>query len=51
MPLGADSRFINLGDWITNFSYAVFDGEELKLMTFKTGKPELIRPVNSGLQH
>jgi UDP-2,3-diacylglucosamine hydrolase len=25
------SRYINLGDWIKYFSYAVFDGEEVKL--------------------
>jgi UDP-2,3-diacylglucosamine hydrolase len=26
------ARYINLGDWITYFTYAVFDGDELKLM-------------------
>lgn len=25
------SRYINLGDWITHFTYAVFDGADLKL--------------------
>lgn len=29
-----NSRYINLGDWIRFFSYAVFDGEELKLRGF-----------------
>ena len=24
-------KYVNLGDWITNFSYAVFDGNELEL--------------------
>lgn len=28
----APSRYINLGDWITHFTYAVFDGVEMKLM-------------------
>jgi UDP-2,3-diacylglucosamine hydrolase len=28
MPLGENSRYINLGDWIHHFSYGVFDGEE-----------------------
>lgn len=26
------ARYINLGDWITHFTYAVFDGTELRLM-------------------
>lgn len=43
LPLNENSRFINLGDWIANFSYAVFDGEELFLMTYKTGIPEIIK--------
>lgn len=42
LPITGKSRFVNLGDWITNFSYAVFDGEELSLMTYKSGKPELL---------
>jgi len=25
------SRFINLGDWINNFSYGIYDGEEFKV--------------------
>ncbi len=28
----AEPRYINLGDWITWFTYAVFDGMELRLM-------------------
>ena len=31
LPLGAGSRYINLGDWITNFTYAYFDGQEMHL--------------------
>jgi len=29
--LGADSRYINLGDWIRNFTYATFDGKDMEL--------------------
>jgi UDP-2,3-diacylglucosamine hydrolase len=29
--VGNNSRVINLGDWINNFTYAVWDGEELAL--------------------
>lgn len=30
-----NSRYINLGDWIKYYSYAVFDGEKLELKYFK----------------
>jgi len=26
------AEFINLGDWISNYTYAVFDGDALKLL-------------------
>lgn len=35
------SRYINLGDWIRYFTYAVFDGENLELKSY-TGKEEKI---------
>lgn len=31
-------RYINTGDWVNHFSYAVFDGSEMKLKTFKKVK-------------
>jgi len=31
IPLNASSTYTNLGDWITYFTYAVFDGETLTL--------------------
>lgn len=34
--LGNGSRYINLGDWIKYFSYAVFDGQELSLKYHST---------------
>lgn len=33
--LSADSRYINLGDWIRYFSYATFDGEQMELKYYK----------------
>jgi UDP-2,3-diacylglucosamine hydrolase len=30
-PISANARCVILGDWVTNFTYAVFDGEELQL--------------------
>ena len=32
-----NTRVIYLGDWITNFSYAVFDGKDLNLKFYKGG--------------
>ena len=29
------SRYVNLGDWITNFTYAVFDGSSVQLKKFE----------------
>jgi UDP-2,3-diacylglucosamine hydrolase len=31
-----NSLYINLGDWIKYNTYAVFDGQQLKLKIFKT---------------
>ncbi len=33
--VGTSAQLILLGDWVTNFSYAVFDGIETKLLFFK----------------
>ena len=38
LPITGASRVIILGDWVTLFSYAEFDGEKLQLLTFN---PEL----------
>ena len=39
LPLDIDinghSRYINVGDWIRNFSYAVFDGTTMELKKFE----------------
>ncbi|MCF6357860.1 MAG: UDP-2,3-diacylglucosamine diphosphatase [Draconibacterium sp.] len=32
--IGGNSRFILLGDWIKNFSYGVFDGENFELKKY-----------------
>ena len=34
VKVGDASTYINLGDWITYFTYGVFDGEELKVIPF-----------------
>ncbi|MCK5764521.1 MAG: UDP-2,3-diacylglucosamine diphosphatase [Bacteroidales bacterium] len=34
VDLNDKTQLIILGDWITNFTYAVFDGEELRLLQF-----------------
>lgn len=35
IKLSNGSTYINTGDWITHFTYAVFDGQELKLLHYK----------------
>ncbi len=45
LPLSGKSRFINLGDWVSNYTYAVFDGRELSLMTFRDGLPAALPPA------
>lgn len=35
------SRYINLGDWLNYYSYAVFDGTDLKLEYFESDPPVL----------
>lgn len=37
------SRYINLGDWIRYFTYAVFDGEKLELKSYKGMDEKIIR--------
>jgi len=39
---GGGARYINLGDWIRFYTYAVFDGESLELRSYK-GNEEIIR--------
>jgi UDP-2,3-diacylglucosamine hydrolase len=36
VKLNNESRYINLGDWIKYFSYAVFDGEDVSLHYYKS---------------
>ena len=35
IPLDEKSRYINLGEWVTYFTYAEFDGEDLHLKYFE----------------
>lgn len=35
IELSPESRYLNLGDWIRYFTYAVFDGEKLSLVEYK----------------
>jgi UDP-2,3-diacylglucosamine hydrolase len=41
--LGEQSRYINLGDWIRYYTYAVFDGENLELKSYKDMDRIIIR--------
>lgn len=35
LEVGQDSRYINLGEWVNYFTYAVFDGKNLELKKFE----------------
>ncbi len=37
LKVGENSRYINLGEWVTDFTYGVFDGQNFELKEF--GKP------------
>jgi len=53
-PLRPDSTFCNLGDWITQFSYAVFDGQNLAIKTWTQEPPAPplpSKPSKSSTQH
>jgi UDP-2,3-diacylglucosamine hydrolase len=41
--LSTGSRYINLGDWIHFFTYAVFEGEKLQLTSYKGKEEKIIR--------
>lgn len=36
LPICKTSKYINLGDWISYYTYGVFDGEEFHLKTYKS---------------
>ncbi len=42
-----DVHFVNLGDWISNFTYAVFDGEQISLEKFMPEDPDKLTMNNS----
>jgi UDP-2,3-diacylglucosamine hydrolase len=42
-PEGGETRYINLGDWILYFTYAVFDGEKLELKSYTGNDEKIIR--------
>ncbi len=42
VSIDGGKHYINLGDWISNFSYAVVDDSGLSLYTYKNGNPALL---------
>ena len=34
-PLGNNSDYVNLGDWITYFTYGVFDGDTFEIKKYE----------------
>ena len=41
--LTSESRYINLGDWINYFTYAVFDGTDVELKSYTGQEEKIIR--------
>ena len=41
--LSEGSRYINLGDWVIYFTYAVFDGQELTLKSYTGMEDKIVR--------
>ena len=35
LEVGKDSEYVNLGDWVSYFTYGVFDGEKMEVIPFK----------------
>lgn len=44
--LGPDSLYVNLGDWIVNFSYACFDGEQLEYRFFESDSQQQVHQTS-----
>lgn len=40
---GGEARYINLGDWIRYYTYAVFDGQTMILKSYKGNNDKIIR--------
>ena len=38
LKVGESSRYFNLGEWIKHYTFAQFDGKELKMMEYSEGK-------------
>lgn len=41
--LSGESRYINLGDWINYYTYAVFDGQNLELKSYAGKEDKIVR--------
>ena len=39
-PISQNTKYLNTGDWISNFTFIIADNSGVELMTYKTGKIE-----------
>jgi len=46
--IGENSHVVCLGDWISSFTYAVFDGEQFHMRSYLEGRGEIIRIGYNG---
>ena len=40
LDVGNDSKYVNIGDWLINYTYVEFDGKNLQQYSYKSGKKE-----------
>jgi len=43
IDLDGSSKYVNLGDWISYFTYACFDGNDLRLLSYRGNDHKIIR--------
>jgi hypothetical protein len=48
VSVGENSEYVNLGDWISYFTYGVFDGETLKSKVSRTRYPLIFSAKTKG---
>lgn len=46
VALNAKSRVLIIGDWLYNFSYALFDGDDIRIVKWQTGESVPTKPLS-----
>ncbi len=51
IQIGESSKHVNIGDWLVNYTFAIFNDEGFKLMTYKNGHQEEFETDLNKLQN